>query len=203
MGTRSPSSRGAATRSSARRPTSETPAGGVYINLVDSDDDSGGHSGVDSGHHGSGHSGHHGGDDSSDHGGDDSSDDSGNPEGNVVSHKDIEQIWGEMAKLEEKVEQVQKKRKKHISALEVGVEELETKVGALEEAQDKTDLAKVGQRVCALENAIELESKVTGLEKPRCALAFEVGTSKQKLNAIADALAKLEAKVASLEEKKN
>jgi hypothetical protein len=67
------------------------PPPGVYINLVDSDDDSGGHSGVDSGHHGGGHSGHHGGgdsrhhggDDSSDHGGDDSSDNSGNPEASV------------------------------------------------------------------------------------------------------------------------
>jgi outer membrane murein-binding lipoprotein Lpp len=45
----------------------------------------------------------------------------------------------------------------------------------------------------------KLEAKVTAIEKPRCSLAAEVGTSKQKINAMADTLAKLEAKVASLE----
>jgi septal ring factor EnvC (AmiA/AmiB activator) len=73
-------------------------------------------------------------------------------------------------------------------------------VEALEEAQDKKDLPKVGQRVCALEDAIaKLEAKVTAIENPRCSLAVEVGTSKQKINTMADALAKLEAKVASPE----
>jgi hypothetical protein len=49
----------------------------------------------------------------------------------------------------------------------------------------------------------KLEVKVSAVEKSRCALASEIGTSKQKWNAITDALAKLEPKVASLEEKKN
>jgi outer membrane murein-binding lipoprotein Lpp len=45
----------------------------------------------------------------------------------------------------------------------------------------------------------KLEAKVTAIVKPRCSLGGEVGTSKQKINTMADALAKLEAKVASPE----
>jgi chromosome segregation ATPase len=123
-----------------------------------------------------------------------------------------------MAKLDAKVhsklealELAQKKRKKKMENgfdgaedtmgdMEVGLQELEKEVEALGEAQDKKDLAKVGQRVCALEDAMaKLEAKVTTIEKPRCFLPGEVGTSKQKINAMADTLAKLEAKVASLE----
>jgi uncharacterized coiled-coil protein SlyX len=57
--------------------------------------------------------------------------------------------------------------------------------------------------VCALEDAMaKLETKVTAIEKLRCSLEVEVGTSKQKINAMADVVAKLEAKVAELVPKK-
>jgi hypothetical protein len=48
----------------------------VFIDLVDSGDESGGNDGVDSGQHGGINSVQHGGEDSRDHGGDDSGDDS-------------------------------------------------------------------------------------------------------------------------------
>jgi chromosome segregation ATPase len=103
-----------------------------------------------------------------------------------------------MAKLDAKVhsklealELAQKKRKKQMengffraeetmSAIEVGLQELEKrKVEALEEARNKKDLAKVGRSVYALEDAMEkLEDKVTAIEKPRCSLAGKVGPSK-------------------------